>query len=142
MKLPGWQLAAYLSMLFAGLTAVIAKAGLKNVSGITGLAVRTIFVTLFIAFIVLFIHRMDDLHKLTIKDIALLGLSGLTTALSWVFYYHAIKVGNVSQVALIDKGSILITLLLAVLFLNEPLSLRLVAGGLLIGSGLYLLTTK
>lgn len=142
MKLPGWQTAAYLSMIFAGLTAVIAKAGLKNVSGTTGLAVRTFFVTLFIAFIVVFIHRMDDLHKLSVKDILLLGLSGLTTALSWLFYYHAIKLGDVSQVALIDKGSIVITIFLAVLFLNEQVTVKLVAGALLVVGGLYVLAIK
>ncbi|MDZ4707401.1 MAG: EamA family transporter [Saprospiraceae bacterium] len=142
MNLLSWQVAAYLSMIFAGLTAVIAKAGLKNVSGTTGLAVRTIFVTIFIGAVVLLINRLDDIHKLTKKDVFLLGVSGLTTALSWLFYYHAIKIGNVSQVALIDKGSIVITLILAILFLNEPVSPKLILGGVLVIAGLIVLTLK
>ena len=101
-------------MVFAGLTSVIAKAGLKNVSSDTGLAVRTIFVFVFVWLNIFLSNNMKDFSNLTKKDVLLLGISALTTSLSWIFYYKAIKVGNVSEVALIDKASILMTIILSV----------------------------
>src|SRR5262245_27848047 len=108
-----YQLYAVISMIFAGLTSVIAKAGLKNVSGDTGLAIRTIFVFVIIWFNVLVFQQTNDFTKLSKRDIFLLACSGLTTSFSWIFYYRAIKIGNVSEVALIDKASIVLTLLLS-----------------------------
>ncbi|MBS1650392.1 MAG: EamA family transporter [Bacteroidetes bacterium] len=134
-----YQFFAVLSMLFAGLTSVIAKAGLKNVSGDTGLAVRTSFVFILIWLNIFVFKHVKDFSNLTTKDIVLLCLSGLTTTLSWIFYYKAIKIGNVSEVALIDKASIIITLLLSFLFLNEPFTWKVALGGLMIVSGLIIL---
>ena len=111
-----YQLFALISMLFAGLTAVLAKAGLKNVNADTGLAVRTCFVFVFVWLNVFIFNQIKDFSNLTQKDILLLALSALTTSISWIFYYKAIKMGNVSEVALIDKASILITLLLSFIF--------------------------
>lgn len=129
-------------MVFAGLTSVIAKAGLKNVGSDTGLAVRTVFVFAFVSLNILLFNNVKDFGNLTRKDVALLGLSGLTTSLSWIFYYKAIKMGEVSQVALIDKGSIVITLLLSFLFLNEQFSWKIAVGGSMIIGGLIILTMK
>lgn len=137
-----FQFFALISMLFAGLTSVIAKAGLKNVSGDTGLAVRTCFVFVLVWINVFAFNQVKDFNNLAKKDILLLGLSGLTTTLSWVFYYKAIKIGNVSEVALIDKASILITLLLSVLFLHEQFNWRIALGAILMISGLLVLTWK
>jgi transporter family protein len=137
-----FQVFALISMFFAGLTSVIAKAGLKNVSGDTGLAVRTCFVFVLVWLNVFAFNQVKDFHNLEKKDILLLGLSGLTTTLSWVFYYKAIKMGNVSEVALIDKASILITLLLSVLFLHEQFNWRIAVGAILMISGLLVLTWK
>ena len=137
-----YQLFALISMLFAGLTSVIAKAGLKNVASDTGIAVRTSFVFVLIWLNVFVFNNVKDFSNLTKRDFLLLGISGLTTTISWVFYYKAIKVGNVSEVALIDKGSIIITLLLSFFFLNETFTLKIALGGAMIIGGLLLLTLK
>ena len=137
-----YQILAIISMIFAGLTSVVAKAGLKNVASDTGLAVRTSFVFFLIWINVLVFNNAKDFSNLTKKDYFMLGISGLTTTISWIFYYRAMKVGNVSEVALIDKGSIIITIALSFFFLNEQLSWKIVVGALLIISGIVLLTLK
>ncbi len=137
-----YQLFAIISMLFAGLTSVIAKAGLKNVASDTGIAVRTSFVFILIWLNVFVFNTVKDFTNLTKKDIILLGISGFTTTLSWIFYYKAIKIGNVSEVALIDKGSIVITLLLSIFFLNEIFTWKMALGGSMIIGGLLILTLK
>jgi transporter family protein len=133
---------ALIATFFAGLTSVVAKTGLKNVSGDTGLAVRTIFVFTFVWLNILAFNSLKDFSNLTKKDILFLGISGLTTSLSWIFYYKAIKIGSVSEVALIDKGSIFITLLLSFIFLNETFTWRILLGALLIIAGILVLTWK
>jgi transporter family protein len=85
---------------------------------------------------------MKDFSNLTKKDVLLLGISALTTSLSWIFYYKAIKVGNVSEVALIDKASILMTIILSVIFLNEQFTWKMALGSCLIIGGLLVLTLK
>ena len=137
-----YQLFAIISMLFAGLTSVIAKSGLKNVASDTGIAVRTSFVFILIWLNVFVFNTVKDFTNLTKKDIILLGISGFTTTLSWIFYYKAIKIGNVSEVALIDKGSIVITLLLSIFFLNEIFTWKMALGGSMIIGGLLILTLK
>jgi bacterial/archaeal transporter family protein len=94
-----YQLFAFYAMIFAGLTSVIAKAGLKNVSGDTGLAVRTSFVFVLIWLNIFIFNHTKDFGNLTKKDVFVLCCSGRTTSLSWIFYYKAIKIGNVSEVA-------------------------------------------
>jgi bacterial/archaeal transporter family protein len=97
-----WVLYSLISMFFAGLTSVIAKMGLKNVSSDTGLAVRTIVVFVIVWLNAIAFQSVKDFKNLTKSDIVFLAISGVTTSLSWIFYYKAIKIGNVSQVALID----------------------------------------
>ena len=97
-----WIIFSIISMVFAGLTSVIAKMGLKNVSADTGLAVRTIVVFILVWSNVLAFQSTRDFKNLTKYDVVFLVISGVTTSLSWIFYYKAIKIGNVSQVALID----------------------------------------
>jgi transporter family protein len=137
-----YQIFAIISMIFAGLTSVVAKVGLKNVSGDTGLAVRTIFVFAFIWINVFAFSYHKEFGNLTTKDILFLACSGMTTSISWIFYYKAIKIGNVSEVALIDKASILLTIILATIFLNEQFTWKTAIGGTLIICGLLVLTTK
>jgi transporter family protein len=137
-----YQIFAIISMIFAGLTSVIAKAGLKNVASDTGLAVRTSFVFFLIWLNILVFNNAKDFTNLTKKDILLLGVSGLTTTISWIFYYRAMKVGNVSEIALIDKGSIIITLALSFFFLNEQFTWKIAVGGLMIIGGILILTLK
>lgn len=129
-------------MFFAGLTTVVAKAGLKNVSADTGLAVRTCFVFALVWLNIFAFNQTKDFSNLTLKDIAILGFSALTTTISWIFYYKAIKIGNVSEVALIDKASILITLLLSFVFLQEQFTWKIGIGATLILSGLFVIAWK
>ena len=137
-----WVLYSFISMFFAGLTAVIAKMGLKNVSSDTGLAVRTIVVFIIVWLNAIAFQSVKDFKNLTKSDIIFLAISGVTTSLSWIFYYKAIKIGNVSQVALIDKGSIIITLLLSFIILNEQFSFKVGLGAGFILTGLLILTFK
>lgn len=138
-----WKLYAIAAAVFAGLTSVIAKAGLKNVSADVGLAVRTVFV---FGFVMLNAWLWTGAGRTAAamqsagwRTIALLGLSGLTTTLSWICYYRAMKEGTVSWVSLVDKGSILITLALSVLLLGEAFTLRMAGGAGLILAGLLVL---
>jgi bacterial/archaeal transporter family protein len=137
-----WVIYSLISMFFAGLTSVIAKMGLKNVSSDTGLAIRTIVVFIIVWMNAIAFQSVKDFKNLTKVDVAFLTVSGLTTSLSWIFYYKAIKIGNVSQVALIDKGSIIITLLLSFIILNEQFTWKLGLGAAFILVGLLILTFK
>jgi len=137
-----WVVYSLISMFFAGLTSVIAKMGLKNVSSDTGLAIRTVTVFVFIWVNAIAFQSVKDFKNLTKTDIMFLTISGVTTTLSWIFYYKAIKIGNVSQVALIDKASILITLLLSFFILNEQFSWKVGLGASFILVGLLILTIK
>ncbi len=129
-------------MLFAGLTSVVAKAGLKNVSADTGLAIRTSFVFAFIWINIFVFNQIKDFLNLTLKDVSFLGVSALTTTVSWIFYYKAIKIGQVSEVALIDKASIIITIILSFIFLQEQLTWKICIGAILILSGLITIVWK
>lgn len=137
-----YQFYALISMLFAGLTSVVAKAGLKNVSADTGLAIRTSFVFAFIWINIFVFNQIKDFLNLTLKDVSFLGVSALTTTVSWIFYYKAIKIGQVSEVALIDKASIIITIILSFLFLQEQLTWKICIGAILILSGLITIVWK
>jgi len=138
-----WKLYAFASALFAGLTSVIAKAGLKALGADLGLAVRTVFV---FAFIMLNTVMWTGTGKAAAalqqagwRPIGLLALSALTTTLSWICYYRAMHDGTVSFVSLVDKGSILVTLVLSVMLLGEPFTWRVAAGAALIICGLPVL---
>jgi transporter family protein len=137
-----YQLFAIIAMIFAGLTSVIAKAGLKNVASDTALAVRTSFVFGLVWINILVFNNARDFSQLTKKDILLLAISALTTTVSWIFYYRAMKIGNVSEISLIDKGSIIITLVLSFLLLNEQFTWKIAIGALMIIGGILILTVK
>jgi bacterial/archaeal transporter family protein len=137
-----WILYAIISMLFAGVTSVIAKFGMKNVTGDTALAIRTTMVFGLIWINVLLFGRVREMSMLSRNDILFLCLSGVTTTLSWLFYYRAIKDGNVSVVAGIDKASVVITILLSLTILKEPLSSKLLIGAVLIIAGTLVLIWK
>jgi transporter family protein len=135
-----WTLYAIISMLFAGLTSVIAKYGMKDLSSDTALAIRTSVVfAIVVANAFLFRNAWQDIQHSGSKNILFLTISGLTTSLSWIFYYRAMKEGPVSYVASIDKASIVVTLMLSFLILGEPLTLRLLIGAGLILCGMVVL---
>lgn len=126
-------------MLFAGFTSVIAKMGL---TGELGLTIRTLFVSLLVLGFAAITIPTSDYALLNRSNILWLGLSGVTTTLSWIFYYKALKLGDVATVALIDKGSVVVAILLAGLLLNETITLKIVTGGLLVIAGLLVMTIK
>lgn len=137
--MPTWVLYSLISMLFAGLTSVIAKLGLKDISANLGLVVRTtvVFGLVLLNFVVF--QNVREVGQLNARTVGFLAVSGLTTSLSWIFYYKAIQIGRVSDVALIDKGSIIITILLSITLLREPVTPKLFVGGGLILLGLLVL---
>jgi bacterial/archaeal transporter family protein len=137
-----WVFYAVVSALFAGLTSVIAKMGLTGISGELGLTVRTGFVFVFVVGFALLAVGRAELSNLSANNLLWLGISGLTTAASWVFYYKALKLGEVSTIALIDKGSFIVAVLLAWVVLREQITARVVLGGALILAGLLVVARK
>src|SRR5450432_3358253 len=134
-----WWIYALLSALFAALTAIFAKVGIKGVDTDLATAIRTV-VILFIAWgIAFFRGGASTIHTLTKQNIIFLCLSGLATGLSWIFYFKALQLGKVSQVAPVDKLSVAIAIILAVIFLGEPLTIKSAAGALLIIGGTLVL---
>ena len=134
-----WIIYALLSAFFAALTAIFAKAGVQNINSNLATAIRTVVVLILIWSIVLFRGEAKDLGSISKYSLTFLILSGLATGFSWIFYFKAIQTGNVSQVALIDKLSVVLTLILAAVFLGEPFSLKVVAAMVLIVSGVIVL---
>ena len=137
-----WKYYALLSALFAALTAVFAKIGVKDVNSDLATAIRT-SVILFITWGIVFAGN----HTAEVKGIGghtwvFLILSGVATGLSWLFYFKALQVGEVSRVAPIDKLSVVITICLSFLFLKEPVSLRVIIVALLITGGSIVMLIK
>jgi transporter family protein len=137
-----WVAYALASMVFAGFTSVIAKKGLVNISSELGLGVRTCFVFCFVLMFAAWAVGSAELRSLGRNNYLWLGLSGVTTAASWVFYYKAIKLGEVSTVALIDKGSFLVAVLMAWLMLGERITGRTLLGSALILAGLVVVARR
>ena len=137
-----WVLWAILSMIFAGFTSVIAKLGLVGISGDLGLAIRTVFVFVFVLIFAAAVVPRGELAALTPRNYLFLGLSGVTTSLSWIFYYRAIKAGNVATVALIDKGSVVVAMVLAWLILREQISPKMIGGASLIVAGIFVIARR
>lgn len=137
-----WVVYAFVSMFFAGFTAVIAKQGLTGISSELGLTIRTIFVFFFVLIFAAMFVSPSEVRNLQRTNYLWLGISGLAAALSWIFYYKALKIGDVATVALIDKGSVVIAIILAWLLLKEAVTLRLVIGAAFIVTGLFVIAKK
>ncbi|MEI8237480.1 MAG: EamA family transporter [Methylococcaceae bacterium] len=137
-----WILYAFISMFFAGFTSVIAKQGLVGISAELGLTIRTIFVFFFVTLFAMMAVTSSELSLLRKENFIWLGLSGVTTALSWIFYYKALKLGDVATVALIDKGSVIVAIFLAWLILKEIITLRIILGACFMLLGLIIITKK
>lgn len=137
-----WILYACISMFFAGFTSVIAKMGLTGISGELGLTIRTLFVCLFVLVFAAWAVPVEQVADISRLNLLWLGLSGVTTALSWIFYYKALKLGDVATVALIDKGSVVVAMLLAYVVLREVITIRMLCGAALIAGGLLVIAKK
>ena len=130
-----WKYYAILSALFAAMTAILAKVGVRGISGNVSTAVRT-FVVLIMAWgIVLIGGQMKEVRDLSKNNIIFLVLSGIATGLSWIFYFKALETGDVSKVAPIDKLSVVFAMVLAFVFLKEHADPKVIVGGLFIALG-------
>ena len=128
-----------LSAIFAALTAILAKVGIKGVDSDLATAIRTV-VILVVAWGIVFARgSATDFDALTPRNWLFLVLSGMATGLSWIFYFKALQLGKVSQVAPVDKLSVAIALVLSVLFLGETLTLKAALGAALIIGGTLVL---
>ncbi len=140
--LPYWLIYALLSAVFAALTAVFAKAGLKGVNSDLATAIRTVVILFMTWGIVLWRGSGSGWRELSRNNWLFLILSAVATGLSWLFYYRALQLGKVSEVSVIDKGSIVFTILLSFLFLREPLTGRLLLAAAMIFGGMLVLVWK
>jgi transporter family protein len=134
-----WWIYALLSALFASLTAIFAKVGIKNVDTNLATAIRTTIVLILAWGIVFFSKKQIAFQSLTKQNWLFLILSGMATGLSWIFYFKALQAGKVSQVAPVDKLSVALTIILAFVFLGEPLTAKTTVGALLIIGGTVVL---
>jgi transporter family protein len=141
-KISPWLFYALLSAFFAALTALFAKAGLKDVNSDVATAIRTAIILLITWGIVFFRGNIKEIPYISRNGWLFLTLSAIATGLSWLFYYKALQLGKVSEVSAIDKGSIVFTIFLAFLFLKEPLTARLMLGAAFIFGGMLILVWK
>ena len=133
---------ALLAALFAALTSILAKIGINNVNSNLATAVRT-FVVLIMAFTVVRITgQWDVLYSISTKAWIFIILSGITTGLSWLCFFKAIQIGDVSKVVPIDKSSVVMTILLSFIILQEPMTPLVIAGGSIITIGTFILIGK
>lgn len=137
-----WVIYAFISMCFAGFTAVIAKQGLVGISAELGLTLRTLFVCIFIIIFGLLTISPTEIRLVQKENYIWLGLSAITTAGSWIFYYKALKMGDVATVALIDKGSVIVSVLLAWWLFKEIITLRMSLGAMLVIVGIVIISKK
>ena len=137
-----WKVYAVLSALFAALTAIFAKVGVKDVNSDLATAIRTSVILVLTWGVVLFGQHVSEIREVNKNTWIFLVLSGVATGLSWLFYFKAIQLGDVARVAPIDKLSVVITILLAFIFLHEQVNLRVVIGALLITAGSVLMLMK
>lgn len=130
-----WALFAVLSAVFAALTSILAKIGIENVDSNLATAVRTVVVVAMSWLMVFITNAQSGLTNISKKSWIFLILSGLATGASWLCYYKAIQMGEVSKVVPIDKMSVVITLILAVVFLHENFNAKSIIGAVLITVG-------
>jgi len=137
-----WFLLAILSAFFAALMSIFAKIGLQGVDSTVGTAMRAVVMTLFIVVLVMFTGKSSQLIQFSSRDMGFVILSGVAGALSWLFYFAALKLADASKVAPVDRASVLIVMVLATLFLGEKITLKTATAGVLIFLGLLLFAVK
>jgi hypothetical protein len=130
-----WLVFAVLSAVFAALTSILAKVGIEGVNSNLATAIRTVVVVL-MAWIIVFITNVHEgVWEITRKSWIFLILSGLATGASWLCFYKALQLGDASRVVSIDKLSVVITIVLAAVFLHEQLTVKTAMGAILITAG-------
>lgn len=137
-----WIVFAFGSALFAGLTSILAKCGIRKTDSTVATAVRTIVVLAFAWLMVFVVGSQNQLRSLEGKTLLFLFLSGLATGASWLCYFKALQLGDINKVVPIDKSSTILTILLAFLFLHESVSAPKAVGVVLIAAGTFLMIEK
>ena len=137
-----WVFSAMLSALFAGLTAVFAKAGLGGINADLGTLVRTALVLVCLFVVYTMLHGAPRPGVLGARAWLFLALSAAATALSWLYYFRALQAGPVAGVAAIDRASLLVAVCLAAAFLGERITLRTLGGSVLVVAGVLLITLR
>ncbi len=130
-----WLVFALLSAIFAALTSILAKIGIDGVNSNLATAIRTVVVVIMAWGMVFLTHTQSGISEITKKSWLFLILSGLATGASWLCYYRALQIGEASKVVPIDKLSVVITLVLAFVFLHEEFTTKSLIGCILIGVG-------
>ena len=130
-----WFVFALLSAIFAALTSILAKIGIEGVSSNLATAIRTVVVVVMAWFMVFITHAQGGITEISKKSWIFLILSGLATGASWLCYYKALQMGEASKVVPIDKLSVVITLILAFIFLHEEFTSKSLIGCISIGAG-------
>ena len=130
-----WAVFAFLSAVFAALTSILAKVGIEGVNSNLATAVRTVVVLAMAWGMVLITNTQDGIMDISKRSWIFLILSGLATGASWLCYYKALQIGEAAKVVPIDKLSVVITLILAVIFLHENMNAKSILGSLLITAG-------
>ena len=134
-----WWIYALLSALFASLTAIFAKVGIKGVDSDLATAIRTVVIVMLAWGIAFARGGTSTISSLTRHNFLFLALSGVATGLSWIFYFKALQIGKVAQVAPVDKLSVALAIILSVLFLGETLTPKMIIGAAMIIGGTIVL---
>lgn len=137
-----WILFAVGSALFAGLTSILAKCGIRNTDSNVATALRTIVVLIFSWMMVLIVGSQNTIGDLNVRTLVFLCLSGIATGASWLCYFRALQIGDINKVTPIDKSSVVLTMLLAFILLGEEISLLKFISMILIGGGTLLMIQK
>lgn len=134
-----WIFYALMSAVFAALVSILAKIGIRNINSNLATAIRTVVVLIMAWGIVFITGKQKELSTLTDKNWRFLIYSGLATGASWLFYFRALQLGEASKVVPIDKLSVVITMIMAFVFLGEAFTVKTAIGGILIAVGTLVL---
>jgi bacterial/archaeal transporter family protein len=134
-----WWIYALLSAFFAALTTIFAKIGVENINANLATAIRTVIILVIAWGLVFAQGTLSQLSTISPRTLIFLSISGVATGLSWIFYFQALQLGKVAQVAPIDKSSVVLVILFSSLFLHEPLTPKIILGGLLVTIGTLVL---
>ena len=137
-----WIILAFASALFAGITSILAKCGIKETDSTVATALRTLVVLAFSWLMVFVVGSQSQISAIGGRTWLFLVLSGMATGASWLCYFRALQLGDINKVVPVDKSSVVLTILLACIFLHEPLTLPKAAGVILIGAGTFMMIEK
>ena len=137
-----WIIYAFGSAIFAGLTSILAKCGIRQTDSTVATAIRTIVVLAFSWLMVFVVGSQGQIGSIGGKTLIFLILSGLATGASWLCYFKALQIGDINKVVPIDKSSTVLTILLAFIFLHEEISLPKAIGVVLIAIGTFMMIEK